>query len=67
MTQKEIQDRILEIDKEMQQLLANYNALTGMKQDCLYWLDKLNSKGMPLETLKNVLGADSIEVVSSKE
>lgn len=45
-----LNSRILEIESDInntlnsiEQLRANLNALDGAKQDCMYWLNKLDS------------------------
>lgn len=36
--------RIAELEQSMQQLMANYNACLGAKQECESWLKKLEEK-----------------------
>ena len=39
MTKEKIEKRLQEIEKAMQQSMANHNMLEGGRQECLYWLD----------------------------
>jgi len=41
MDKESIEKRLQEIEKHIQQIMANFNMLEGGKQECLYWLDKL--------------------------
>ncbi len=40
MTKKELENRLEEIEKAMQQCVANFNMLEGAKNECLYWQKK---------------------------
>ena len=41
MTKELLEARLKEIEQALQQILANYNALEGAKQECIAWLKKL--------------------------
>jgi hypothetical protein len=41
MNLEEMESRVVEIEKAMQQAVANYNALDGGRQELLYWIQKL--------------------------
>lgn len=38
MTKEAIEARLVELEKAINQTLANYNVLMGGKQECEYWL-----------------------------
>ena len=42
MNKELLEQRLDEIEKALQQLLANYNAMEGAKQECLVWLKKID-------------------------
>lgn len=44
MDKESLEKRLQEIEKAMEQTLANYNLLQGGKQECIYWLEFLNKK-----------------------
>ncbi len=47
MTKEQIELRLKEIEKAIEQSMANLNMLVGGKQECFYWLDilsKLNNQ-----------------------
>ena len=69
MNRESLQKRLGEIEKAIEQSMANLNMLIGGKEECLYWLKQIesfHSNGMPLHELKEILGADSVEVVDAK-
>jgi lipid II:glycine glycyltransferase (peptidoglycan interpeptide bridge formation enzyme) len=57
MTHEQIEVRLAELNKELQQLTANANAVNGAIQDCEFWLAQLDAEEykkrleMPLETI----------------
>lgn len=44
MNKKEIELRLQEINRIMQQTAANYNMLEGGKAECEFWLKKINDE-----------------------
>lgn len=42
MTKEQIEKRIAELQKQIEQVNANGNALMGAIQDCQYWLAQLD-------------------------
>ena len=42
MTKEQIEARLAELNKELQQLTANANAINGAIQDCEFWLAQLD-------------------------
>lgn len=70
MNKELLEKRISEIEKAIQQGMANVNMLMGGKEECLYWLSQLNASpsldpGMELHELKKALHADSIEIIKN--
>lgn len=41
MSSEDIQKRMADLERAMQQCLANYNMLQGGIEECKYWLKKL--------------------------
>lgn len=44
MTKELLERRLQELDKALQQALANFNMIEGGKQECLYWLEKIEKQ-----------------------
>jgi len=44
MNKEQIEARLAELNKELQQLTANANAVNGAIQDCEYWLAQLDAE-----------------------
>lgn len=65
MTEQSLRKRLLELEKAIEQSMANLNMLIGGKQEVLYWLGQFQKPDKPMELneLKQMLGADSIELV----
>jgi hypothetical protein len=66
MDKEAIEKRLAEINKHIEQSMANINMLMGGREECTYWLKLLNGHSNPSmseEELKKVLGADSLEVI----
>lgn len=59
---QKIEADIANASASIEQQTKNLFALEGARLLCVEFL---NSKGMPLEQLKDILGADSIEVVDA--
>lgn len=62
-----IEKRLKELEKAIEQSIANLNMLMGGKEECMYWLKQLDApapepEGMPLHEVKELLGADSVSV-----
>lgn len=47
MNKETINIRLKEIEKSIEQTIANYNVLLGGKQECLYWLDEIDKSKSP--------------------
>jgi peptidoglycan hydrolase CwlO-like protein len=47
LTKEAVQQRLTELKKQKEQVLADVNALSGAIQDCEYWLEELNKKLAP--------------------
>ena len=62
MDKESLQKRLAEIEKAIEQSMANLNMLMGGKQEILYWLGQVSS-GISLGELKEMTRADSIELV----
>lgn len=45
MNQEDLQNRIIELQKQKEILLRNLDALDGAIQDCEYWIRKINEQG----------------------
>lgn len=70
MNKEIIEKRLAEIQKAIDQHMANLNMMMGGKEECLYWLKQLDEKssnGMSIHELKEVLGADSVDLVDAKQ
>lgn len=69
----EIEKSIEEKNRSIQQGMADLNVLIGCKSECLHWINQCDSKKVEnfnvinkdpisLEDLKNILGADKVEL-----
>jgi hypothetical protein len=54
MNREQIEARLAELRKEMEQLHANANAVSGAIQDCEYWLAQIDAEEKPKSDLPNV-------------
>lgn len=43
LTKEQLQERIKQLESMLLQLTANYNAISGQKAECEYWLHQLNN------------------------
>ena len=66
MNKEQLQKRLEEIQKHIDQALANLNMLMGGKEECLHWLKQLDTN-IGLDDLKKIIGADSIELIDNKD
>jgi hypothetical protein len=48
-TKPELQRKLEELKKAQQQALADYQAITGAMQDCVFWLDQIAAKEKEVE------------------
>jgi hypothetical protein len=62
----EIEKLIADKNKSIQQGMADLNVLLGCKNECLHWMKEMDTPPLTLDELKNVLGADKIEVMDNK-
>lgn len=44
MTKEQVEARLAELEKELEQLYANANAISGAIQDCKYWLAQFDAE-----------------------
>ncbi len=49
MDKDQLEKRLQNIEESMKQTIANFNALEGAKQECLYWLNTLNHSDKELK------------------
>jgi len=49
MNKEALEKRIAELQKELDQMQANGNAIIGAIQDCKYWLSILEKNEQPIE------------------
>ncbi len=47
MNKEELEKRLTEIDKHLDQAMANYNVLLGGKQELQYWLSQIKQEDEP--------------------
>lgn len=47
MKREDLETRLKNIEKNMEQLLANFNMLSGGKQEILYWLSEIDKANEP--------------------
>ena len=44
MNKELLQKRLTVVEKQLEQLMANYNLLIGSKQEIKYWIDELSKE-----------------------
>lgn len=61
---------ISRLNQEIQKTITELNIIIGMKNECEFLLNKMeqeNAQPISLDQFKNMIGADSIEVVDMKD
>lgn len=48
MTLEKLNNRMIDINKSIEQTIANYNALLGAKKELEYWIKQLQESEMPV-------------------
>lgn len=63
MTKEKLLERLNALQRDKDQLIATFHAIDGAMQEAKHWLSVFNEAAMTLDEFKEVIGADSVEIV----